>query len=470
VVVKQRIAVNLMPFLILVLCAVTHAYANDDTKLILNPQITAQTIEGFGASGAWWAQHVGGWPDAERRRIVELLFSADDGIGLSIYRYNIGAGSGDEIRDPWRRTETFEVQPGQYDWSRDGNAVRILKEICEQGVRHIVLFANSPPGRMTKSGLAFGAVGAITSNLREDMYDAYATYLVDIARHFIVNERIPVHGISPINEPQWPWNEPNQEGCHYTPRKAARLVEILLRKIEEVSLDVRVEAVESGDWKRSRYYVEALFKNPYISKNMDTFALHSYWSGPDDKKAFARYFRRKYPNKKLLMTEWCEMKGGRALGIDSALTMANEIVDDLVEGGVSSWQHWIAVSKYNFRDGLVFVNEKEKSILPAKRLWAMGNFSRFIRPGFQRYEASTNSPTLRALGCRSPDSDRIIGVVLNNSATPETAKLVFQEGARKFKMLAFETSEVNDLKQVYSGAVETHYTFPPKSITTLVFR
>ena len=99
----------------------------------IDPSRTFQQIEGFGASGAWWAQIVGGWQAAKRRRIVDMLYSPE-GVAMSIYRYNVGAGSGREIRDPWRRAETFEVTRGEYDWSRDKSAVRILKDVCDHGV------------------------------------------------------------------------------------------------------------------------------------------------------------------------------------------------------------------------------------------------------------------------------------------------------------------------------------------------
>ena len=69
-------------------------------QILIDPQKTYQTIESFGVSGAWWAQEIGGWeePDEEsglpkRERIAELLFDREKGIGVSCYRYNLGAGS-----------------------------------------------------------------------------------------------------------------------------------------------------------------------------------------------------------------------------------------------------------------------------------------------------------------------------------------------------------------------------------------
>ena len=59
----------------------------------INEKRKYQTVEGFGASGAWWAQIVGNWTHEDpvsgkpvRDRISELLFSKTEGIGLNIYR------------------------------------------------------------------------------------------------------------------------------------------------------------------------------------------------------------------------------------------------------------------------------------------------------------------------------------------------------------------------------------------------
>src|SRR5690606_15430333 len=85
----------------------------------LDPAQTYQTIDNFGASDAWSAQFVGNWPEVKKSAIADLLFSTEakdngnpKGIGLSLWRFNLGAGSaqqGDQsgIRDEWRRAESF---------------------------------------------------------------------------------------------------------------------------------------------------------------------------------------------------------------------------------------------------------------------------------------------------------------------------------------------------------------------------
>ncbi|MHC5135875.1 MAG: glycoside hydrolase, partial [Planctomycetota bacterium] len=348
------------------------AIASTPAEVIeIDPSQRLQTIEGFGASGAWWAQSVGAWPKDKREHILKLLYDAKEGIGLTIYRYNIGAGSGDDIKDPWRSAETFEVSQGVYDWTRDASAVHVLNRVCELGAERVILFANSPPVRMTKSGYAYASKDSGPSNLREKMYPEFATYLVDISEHFMKQMDVPVYAISPINEPQWKWDTNKQEGCHYKPDEAARLIKLMIEEVNRRKLDIKVDAPESGSWKRYEDfedngrqikldYLEALFKDKDIRNSLDYYVLHSYWSKPEDKKSFVDYFYKTYPGKKLHMSEWCQMQRQRDYGMDSALTMANEIMDDLLIGRASSWQCWIAVSKYDFHDGLIDVDDTAK--------------------------------------------------------------------------------------------------------------
>ena len=154
--------------------------------------------------------------------------------------------------------------------------------------------------------------------------------------------------------------------------------------------------------------------------------------------------------------------------MDSALRLAQEIMDDLVWGRVSSWQYWIAVSRYNFRDGLIYVNESEREIVPIKRLWAMGNFSRFIRPGYRRFEVGQNSATLHAVGCMSPDGARLVVVVMNPGSESQEVELHFAGGGGANILDVYETSRANDLQALSHGSKDNKYSFPAESVTTLI--
>lgn len=98
--------------------------------LKVNDDIKYQTVDHFGASDAWSTQFVGNWPARKREAIADLLFSREldeagnpEGIGLSLWRFNIGAGSAEQgansgISDEWRRAESFLKADGRYDWQK----------------------------------------------------------------------------------------------------------------------------------------------------------------------------------------------------------------------------------------------------------------------------------------------------------------------------------------------------------------
>src|ERR1700682_4000255 len=66
---------------------------------------TAQTMQGFGASGAWWPNDLVSFPRTVQEKVADLLFSKP-GIDLSAYRYNVGGG-GLGVTNPTRAAQSF---------------------------------------------------------------------------------------------------------------------------------------------------------------------------------------------------------------------------------------------------------------------------------------------------------------------------------------------------------------------------
>ena len=92
----------------------------------------------------------------------------------------------------------------------------------KRGVERFVLFANSPPARLTRNGLTSGGEQG-GSNLKPGAEGEFAKYLIDVAVNIRDECGLPHVAVAPINEPQWKWGEKDrrQEGCHYTPAEAA---------------------------------------------------------------------------------------------------------------------------------------------------------------------------------------------------------------------------------------------------------
>src|SRR3954454_12667602 len=72
----------------------------------------AQTVQNFGASGAWWVNDLARFSGANQQRAADLLFGPN-GLQLSAYRYNIGGG-GVGVAAGDRAAQTPLVSPGVY--------------------------------------------------------------------------------------------------------------------------------------------------------------------------------------------------------------------------------------------------------------------------------------------------------------------------------------------------------------------
>lgn len=385
---------------------------------------------------------------------------------MSIYRYNIPAGGGAEIRRPERATVRVEVEPGRYDLSADRKALEILRGVRQRGVERFVLFANSPPGRLTRNGLTSGGEGG-GSNLRPGEEEAFAEYLVELAMRVRDECGLPDVALSPVNEPQWKWgeNRRSQEGCHYTPAEAAVVVRKVVEVAERRKAGLRIEAPESGAWEGTAAYAKEMFADPVIAAHVGEIAIHSYWSDRAAKERAAAVLRERFPDKRLAMSEYCEMKPGTELGIDSGLELAGVIHDDLTIGNVVSWQWWLGVGPGGYRDALIYAHPKTQKVDTTKRLWVLGQYSRFVRPGFVRVGAEARGGEIRATAFVSSEGKRLVCVLINptGEAVPVAVQTPGFEGRESG---LYVTDETRDLAKVERAG---EMVLPARSVSTLVF-
>lgn len=399
-----------------------------DLTITVDVNQQVQTIHGFGASDAWSIQFVGQWPLSKRQAIADLLFetSLDGsnnpiGAGLSAWRFNLGAGSSRQsnISDVWRRADTFlNTTFTGYDWTRLPGQRWFLQAAANRGVENFTAFVNSPPINMTKNGKAFCDSSSGSTNLASGYDDDFALYLATILEHFSTVEGIDFDYVSPLNEPQWAW-EGGQEGCRYSISDIAWVVEALYTEIQNEGLLTEIAIPDSGtmedvyqyEWWNYNYlwsFFNASSPDYVGDKVAPIVTSHSYFTcwPEDDRLVGYRELLQSavsgYPGLEYAATEYCilipneswvplQHRGygnGRDLGIDPALWIARVIHHDLTIANSTSWDWWLGVSPYNYKDGLVYCdkNNSDGNYYESKMLWAMGNFSRFIRPGMKRID------------------------------------------------------------------------------------
>jgi O-glycosyl hydrolase len=462
--------------------------------LRMDTRHVCQTIDNFAASDAWACQFVGTWPAAKKNAIADLLFSMDTtkegvlkGIGLSLWRCNIGAGSaaqGDSsgIRDMWRRA-----------WGSLGaGQLWFLQAARQRGVRQFLGFYNSPPVELTRNGRAYASVAGVC-NIDSSRYAAFAEHAVKTVQRVKRTTGIQLDYISPVNEPQWDWSDGGQEGCPYNNEEIYGVIKAMDRAFGRSGISAKVLMPEAGqlkylltdeDKRGKGGQVDAFFAKSsptYVGKFGSVgkmVAGHSYFStspfgaGVELRKKLAqavsgkevRYWQSEYC---ILGDNGGEINGSkRDTGMDAALYVAKVIHMDLVYGQASAWQWWLAVSPYNYKDGLIYVDKgmKDGSFHDSKKLWALGNFCRFVRPGMQRVEVTGAEDGLYVSGYIGGQGSQRVVVVINTLPVDKTVEV-----AGAGVIAVFTTSDQESLGRRMVAAGEA-LVVPARSICTLVMR
>lgn len=471
-----------------------------DLTIKVNEKEQGKVLDGFGASACWWSQIAGKSENGEE--IIKLLYSKE-GLGLNIYRYNIGAGSADAqtlISDPWHKTESFYVYNEstgkyEYDFTRDAAAQKMLDLALSYGcVDTVILFANSPHYSMTLNGDTFGNKNWWVSNLPQENYEAYAEYFCEITEYFI-EKGVPVKYISPINEPNWSWGaeRQHQEGCFYNSEDIYGVYRAFAKELKERNLDVKLSGPEAGEIGFRLYeWFEYIYNDPEIRPYLGNLSYHSYWRDDllNEKIGLGNWIEEKGFEVPVEMSEWCHLPCNATIdSIDGALLQARVMANDLNYGNINAWSAWVGLNGIGigedgkeYSDGLLVGNADISEYKIAMRYYAVAHFSKFIPVGSVKIESEknindiikveetnengeTNTTTMKYLlntvSYLTPDG-KIVTVVVNESTERELKLKV-----NRNNMTVYTTTQEKQMEETYKGKT-TKITLPEKSIVTIV--
>ena len=494
---------------------------NARTTLTINLNSVKQTIHSFGASDCWTTKYIGNWSNVSKKdQIADLLFSTDTsadgtpkGIGLSLWRFNIGAGSLEQgtassIADEWRREECFQNADGTYNWSKQSGQQWFLQAAKQRKVSYTLGFSLSAPVHITQNGKAYNGSGGTVLNLQSGKMPDYAGFLAEVTKHFQFDH------LSPINEPQWSWGTAtgaNQEGTQAVNSEMAELTKLTAQQLS--GTNSKIVLGEAGTWEYlygkntdnrgdqiNQFFSPA--SSNYIGNQANVariISAHSYFTTcPDASMISMRqqvYNKMKQVDPQLeawqtefgILGDICGQYNGapRNTGIDYGLYVARVLHHDLAVMNVSSWQWWLAVSPYNYSDALVYINDpsgvinvanckNDGIVIDSKQLWAYGNFARFIRPGMKRVDISSDgsndlqvmAATLMFTAYKNEADKKIVIVIVNPESKEKKLQLSLQGGSVTGNTLnQYTTDAANSLKKSVTSAADIR--IPPKSVVTL---
>lgn len=426
---------------------------------VADPSLQYQTIEGWGTSLAWWGKVVGGY--SNRDDYADKMFSTTSGIGLNVLRYNIGGGENPSLNylEYRKAVPGFQPTQGVYDWTADANQRYMLQAAKTRGANVFEAFSNSAPYWMTNSGSVTGASGG-ANNLKTDYYDDFADYLTEVVKHFRDSWGITFKTLTPLNEPVSTWWSlgNNQEGMHFDRANQDTILSQVNASLAAKGLTgTKLSAPEeySIDDSVTSY-------NSYSSGVKSALAqINTHTYGGTGRAAFRNIAAS---NGK---TPWVSEYGD---GDASGLTMSRTILKDIRNMGVTAWIYWQAVDS---ADGWGFFKNvlnstQTTSYTVNKKYYVMGNYSKFVRPGYKIIGLS-DANTLAAYDAASSK----LVLVTTNSATTDTSVTydLSKFTATGSSAEVYRTSQTEDLAQVSNAAISNKTftaTAKASSVTTYV--
>lgn len=384
-----------------------------------------QRMDGFGASSAWR----GDWASWQ----ADMFFTTNSGIGEA------------EDGTPFPYTgiglTLLRTRIAPDGTTRETDIMQMARD---RGAR-VWSAPWSPPIAFKDSGTLNG--GRFVS--RPEHHTAYADQLADYVASMRDGFGVDLYALSMQNEPNI---SEVYESCEWTSRQIRAFVPYLRAALDaRGAVGTRLLLPEPFNWQ----FAEAAdtLDDPVTAAMVDILAAHGY--GSSAAAVDAR-------GKALWMTEDSLLEGSDS-SMDNGLYWAGRIHEFLTVAEVNAWHYWWLISgNEDGNEGLADSNG-----VPAKRMYALGQFSRFVRPGSYRMGTSA-SDGVRVSAYRHLFTGAFAVVAINTNDT-EVALTATFDGASASTVTPWVTSASMSLSNQppveVADSIFSH-TLPARSVVT----
>ncbi|MEM9884052.1 MAG: glycoside hydrolase family 30 beta sandwich domain-containing protein [Planctomycetota bacterium] len=418
-----------------------------------------QTIDGFGASLAWYADNLARLTPETRDELFDFFFAdGGEGLGLEILRLRI--------------SPEFSAEGEPYDWSHPEmqDEGRVVSHLCSTYDLRVMAVPWTAPRWMKDSGL-----NEKSGTLLPEHYDAYAAYLADWVEGMKEHFGVEVTILSVQNEPgKKPW-----EAMEWTTEALATFTrEHLIPTLDRRGLELELMLNEETSW-RPELMLDGLLADPVLADRIAIAAAHAYHGS----------FKNPQPidsardlGKRVWMTE-------HYLGDYALTSIENPMRRDLAYGQImdrffdealiDAHLFWWAVGlPKNIPGALVALDVAADRIDTFERqkvAFVYGHFSRFVHPGWRRVPTAvpdTGDPDFHGLAATAftgPDG-RLSVVLINSSDRDEAVRLQLPAEAAGFSAegwRAWITDDRRDLAAVETVIDPASIELPALSIVTV---
>jgi glucuronoarabinoxylan endo-1,4-beta-xylanase len=382
-----------------------------------------QVMDGFGAAQG------DSEPTTITDSLADLLYDPNVGIGLSIFRIGINP-DGTPRHDP----DDFTAFGG---WDLYGHAHQAL---ARNPALRIIAAPWTPPVAYKDNGALIGG------HLNSANYADWAAVLAGfVATAKAQTPSVPIYALSAQNEPDF---GTGHDSCLYSAAQLRDFVKVLGAAIAGLNPRPLLCAPEPSQPTQLETYLSTLEADSLALAYTDVYTTHQYANAtmPGPTRAARRVWQ----------TEMSGLAGGPEATWDPSITdgiaVALWIHSAITAGGVTAWCWWWAINEggsgsppQNTDNEALIVTGTAGDIIASptltKRLYTLGNFSKFVRPGFVRHSIVGSLPAnVSASAYRDPASGQVVVVAINNSGSTANLNLAVAGGTAPVAMTPYVTS------------------------------
>jgi len=375
------------------------AGTSTSSDIVVNLASQQQKITGFGVSSAW----AGSYRNASD---ADYLWSTTKGAGMSLLRIRYGDGLAIA-----KSAASYGVTVWMTPWGMGNNG--------------------SPGGPFTTMQTnPNGCTGSFpVLSDPQGWANQLSTYVQNAK-----TQGVPLYAVSAENEPD---SCGINQTSSYSAAQLATWIPYLGAAMKP--LGVKVMAPETMNACGFASYFTAIKNSTAAWDAVDIFASHEYGCGTLPTQTSISAAGKEY---------WeTEVDTGKASsdstgdGIASALPMATTMHNDLTKPNLNAWHIWWV---YNASGNGGCLYDTTTNVW-TKRLWVMGNFARYVRPGFKRVSTSGTMPSGVLISAYTNPVDGTVSIVAINSGNSAANVSLFISGAAPCSMTPYVTSATDDL-------------------------
>ncbi len=443
-----------------------------------------QVIDGFGVSNAWLYP-----PSASAKTAVyDALFSVSKGAGLSLLRNRVPFRENPKNDDKFINknsdgtyqytansdgSKTFSLNWSNWDLN---NTSALLSDIKASGADYQVTKFMSTPWTPPNNSVSKWKVSdsyktmnyntpEVGGTLDPNHYADYADVLADYVLGYKAKFGVDLSVLSLQNEPNF---QCTYESADWTAAQFHDFFAILKTEFTKKGVftqlpNLKIMAPEFQNVKED--LILPTLNDSNTSDLLGVVGVHQYEFGKSNATSYTppTLTNSLAADKRIWMTEFSTAAWTGDTSITDALIVARLVHMDLVVAEMSAFLYWWAWGAGN---GCL----AQTSGTQPKRLYALGQYSRFIRPDWIRVDAVANPATNVYLSAfKNPTGDQVAVVAINAGTSQVPLALTIDTG-RFGALTSYRTSASENLANVgaVTAGTTVNVTLAASSITTFV--